>query len=311
MLPKKNKRLLMLVSFIFMISMPVSSALGGGSSPGSAPGQSAPSSAPYSAPSASSTGTLHVLNSEQAARVAEIDARMDFLVNHQRNLQQFANEQRKQAVMPAVADMQAGGAVRLAPNPLRGAMAGYEDGDIAEHHWSQAAEAEKEVQRIQRELAQLERDKQGVLSQSSGCFPGETLVKMEDGSLRPFKQIKAGDRVLTYDIGYDSLTGRTVLETYHLEANHMYEINGELLTTGGERLLSSEGWKTARNLRAGDMIHVDGNYVEIWSIKLSRVDQPVYNMQVDDTHNFYIVSESGKKYLVHNCGGGGGGGGGK
>jgi hypothetical protein len=31
-------------------------------------------------------------------------------------------------------------------------------------------------------------------------------------------------------------------------------------------------------------------------------------MQVEATHNFYVVTASGAKYLVHNTSGGGGGG---
>jgi len=82
------------------------------------------------------------------------------------------------------------------------------------------------------------------------------------------------------------------------------------MTTGGERLLSGEGWKEVRNLKKGDAVHVNGRMREVVSIEYSRVNSILHNMRVDDTHNFYVVTPDGSQYLVHNTDGGGGGGGG-
>jgi hypothetical protein len=131
---------------------------------------------------------------------------------------------------------------------------------------------------------------------------------MEDGSFKPFLQIVPGDMVLTYDIGYDTLVSRPVVEVYAVDANHLYTINGEFMTTGGERLLTRNGWKKVRDLKKGDAVHVDGRMVEIDRIAYDRVNQTLHNMQVEGTHNFYVVTASGAKYLVHNTSGGGGGG---
>ena len=90
----------------------------------------------------------------------------------------------------------------------------------------------------------------------------------------------------------------------------MYTINGQLISTGGERLLSQDGWKKISNLKKGDSIHLNGSMMTIKSIDYSRVNRTLYNIQVADTHNFYVITPDGSNYLVHNTSGGSGGSGG-
>lgn len=170
---------------------------------------------------------------------------------------------------------------------------------------------ESKLHALSNALSDAKAKREELVAQSKGCFPSGTLVKMEDGSLKPFAQIKPGDMVLTYDIGYDTLKNRKVLGVYSVEANHLYAINGELMTTGGERLLSQDGWKEVRDLQKGDTVHINGAMKKIYSIEYSRVNTTLHNMQVEGTHNFYVVTANGSKYLVHNSDSGGGGGGGK
>jgi hypothetical protein len=180
------------------------------------------------------------------------------------------------------------------------------DEDLANQAYEQAAATQKEIERLKRKLTKTQQEKQAILSQSTGCFAPDALVKMEDGSFKPFVQIVPGDKVLTYDIGYDTLVSRPVVEVYAVDANHRYTINGEFMTTGGERLLTRNGWKKVRDLKEGESIHVDGRMIEIDRIAYDRVNQTLHNMQVEGTHNFYVVTASGAKYLVHNSSGGGG-----
>ena len=171
-----------------------------------------------------------------------------------------------------------------------------------------AADAESEAEHWRQYKKRCEQDRQTLISQSGGCFLPDTLVTMADGSVKPFKEIRSGDQVLTYDIGYQTMVSKPVVDVYTVEGNHLYTINGELSTTGTERLLGSTGWKRVRDLREGDQVHVNGRMVEIVSIDYRRTDNTntLYNMQVDDSHNFYIVTDSGTRWLVHNSSSGGG-----
>ena len=232
----------------------------------------------------------------------EVDKDIAQLKQRIKGMCEYETQQRQIAVINDVQNHKSRGWTKGDGQPS------YED--LADQAYAQAAAAEKEVQRLERELSRVEKEKQAILSQSSGCFPPDTRVKMADGSFKPFAEIATGDKVLTYDIGYDQVVSRPVIGRYTVEANHLYTINGELITTGGERLLTREGWQKVRNLQKGDAVHVDGRMVEIMTIEYRREDRQLHNMQVEDTHNFYVVTPSGSRYLVHNTGGGGGGGGG-
>lgn len=184
------------------------------------------------------------------------------------------------------------------------------DGRSSSVEYHQVMTAERLQQQLTRQLQSVEAERERLVSESRGCFPAETLVKMEGGSYKPLAEVRPGERVITYDIGYERRESKPVVGVYTLKANHLYTINGTLKTTGGERLLSQDGWKTVRNLKTGDMVHIDGRMEEIRSIEFSRTNLRVHNMQVDDTHNFYVVTTDGSHYLVHNSSGGGGNGGG-
>ena len=232
----------------------------------------------------------------------EIQKDIEWTREHIKNLGAYETQQRQIGVINEVEHDRTRGWVKLDGQPT------YEE--IADQAYAQAAATEKEIQRLERQLTKLEKEKQSILSQSSGCFPPEARVRMEDGTFKSFNTIVPGDRVLTYDIGYDRLVSRPVVERYEVQGNHLYTINGEFQTTGGERLLTSAGWKKMRDLDKGDAVHIDGRMVEIVSIDLKHISTPLCNLQVADTHNFYVVTENGRRYLVHNTGGGGSGGGG-
>lgn len=181
-----------------------------------------------------------------------------------------------------------------------------EDPALGQHQRANAnvRAGEMQMEQLKRKLAAKEEEKKAALNQSTGCFPPDTLVQMADGSAKPFSLVRPGDLVMTYDIGYQQPVGRTVVSLYTVDANHLYTINNELATTGGERLLSQDGWKKISNLKVGDRVHVDGCMIEVTRIDYHRKEIHLHNMQVDDTHNFYIATDRGSRYLVHNSGGG-------
>lgn len=169
-----------------------------------------------------------------------------------------------------------------------------------------AADRAELIEQLKNQLTRLERERQTFTSQAGGCFLPDTLVTMADGSMKAFERIQLGDQVLTYDVGYQSLVKKPVVDVYTVEGNHLYTINGEISTTGTERFLSDTGWKRVQDLQEGDQVHVDGRMIKIVTIDYHRSHNKLYNMQVDDSHSFYVVTDSGARYLVHNCGGGGG-----
>lgn len=238
----------------------------------------------------------------ESKAVSDINKKIEHTQEHIKGLEQFRTEQLHIAVINEVEHDRTRGYVKLDGHPT------YED--LAARAYTQSAAAETEIKRHKRKLEKLEYKKRELAKQSTGCFLPETLVKMEDGSLKPFASLQPGQRVLTYDIGYDKLVNKQVIEVYSVKANHLYTINNQLTTTGSERLLTRNGWKTIRNLKIGDFVHLGGQMVKVENIDYVRVNRTLYNMQVADTHNFYVVTTDGSPYLVHNSSGGHGGGGG-
>ncbi len=157
-------------------------------------------------------------------------------------------------------------------------------------------------------MGRLEKSRDQAMGQAMGCFPGNVRVLMEDGETRMISRIRPGDMVITYDIGYDVLKARPVVEVYTFDADHLYTINGHLTTTGGERLMTDTGWKRVSRLKEGEMVMMDRRFVELESIEHDPADLLVYNLQVADTHNFFVSSSDSGSYLVHNyrcdCNGG-------
>lgn len=216
-----------------------------------------------------------------------------------RDMERFKTDKLHEAVYNEIQHDRSRGWVKLDGQPT------YEE--LAERANAEVAASEKEIQRLNNKLAVLESQKSTSMNQSSGCFLPGTLVKMEDGSLKPLDQLQPGQMVLTYDIGNREPVSRPVVKTYSVKSNHLYTINSRLTATGGERLLSREGWEKIRNLKKGDFIHIGGRMEKIENIDYVRADHTLYNIQVADTHNFYVVTPDGATFLVHNTGGGGGG----
>ncbi len=70
-------------------------------------------------------------------------------------------------------------------------------------------------------------------------------------------------------------------------------------------VVAAVGAKVSR-FKVGDKVHTDQGLTNIHSIVVKREVQTVHNLQVQDSHTFYVMDDGEKRYLVHNTGGGGG-----
>ena len=253
--------------------------------------------------SGSSSFNTSTSNNSSSKDLSEADKEINRTKQQIQDYEEYRIRELHNAVINDMENTKSLGWVKLDGHPT------YEE--IATRSYANVAATEKEISRLKNRLKHLENEKQVIQNQSSGCFLPETLVKMEDGSLKSLAKLQPGEKVLTYDIGYDKQVIKQVIKTYSVKANHLYTINNQLTATGGERLLSQNGWEKIRNLKIGDTVHLDNHMVKIENIDYVRSNQILYNIQVDDTHNFYVVTADGSNYLVHNSGGGGGGGGSK
>jgi hypothetical protein len=130
------------------------------------------------------------------------------------------------------------------------------------------------------------------------CFPAGTIVWTMAGP-RPIEKIKVGDRVLSQNpttgeqlyepVQTTTLRAPTPLLKIDLDAESI------LATPGHPFWVVGEGWRIARQLEPGALLHCADGTVRVNKIESSRSSE-VYNFVVSDLHNYFVGSS---RVLVH------------
>jgi hypothetical protein len=130
------------------------------------------------------------------------------------------------------------------------------------------------------------------------CFLAGTPVRTQTG-LVPIETIQPGDRVLSQDQDTGALTYKLVLRTTLRPPAAMVKIKAgrdEIATTLGHPFwVSGQGWRMAKQLKAGDLLHSVGGAIRIDVVE-PLPQQPAHNLVVADC-NTYLVGNQG--LLVH------------
>ncbi|MGN0595158.1 MAG: polymorphic toxin-type HINT domain-containing protein, partial [Hominimerdicola sp.] len=139
------------------------------------------------------------------------------------------------------------------------------------------------------------------------CFVAGTLISTPYGYI-PIEEIKAGDKVYSFDETTESVSENTVEEVFVRETTELVNIN-----IGTEAIRSTpdhpfyvpqKGFTNAVDLRAGDaLLSINGDYVIIEKIQHEILESPikVYNFRVSNDHTYFVGIQS---LGVHNAGAG-------
>lgn len=151
----------------------------------------------------------------------------------------------------------------------------------------------------------------GIVVQSAergGCFTGDMPVLMADGSTKPIKDIKVGDRVLTRtSLTNSELVSGRVTGTHGTEVAGYLIINGDLRVTPNHLLRVGNEWREAGSIQRGEMlVDQSGHGVPVRSIEWQLGKTQVYNLTIDQYHTFFVGG-----VWVHNDKGDGGSGAGR
>lgn len=136
--------------------------------------------------------------------------------------------------------------------------------------------------------------------EESMCFVAGTKITTKEGS-KNIEDVTVSDEVWTYneDIGTNEL--HKVVEVYDRNAKKVVilTVNGEVIKTTEEHPFRVENrWVPAGHLKVGDMLMtLKGNTIKLESISYETGDFPVYNLEVENGHNYYV---SAATILVHN-----------
>ncbi|WP_181109160.1 RHS repeat-associated core domain-containing protein [Xanthomonas arboricola] len=146
----------------------------------------------------------------------------------------------------------------------------------------------------------------GLADSVTNSFPGETVVQTPAGNKR-IDTLRPGDEVLAYA----EWEGRTRTEKItEVILSHREQTlvtitldNGNTIeTTGGHPLHTPAGWRVAQLLQAGGQLDIkgpDGNLIQAGISKVASRKEvfPVYNLEVANSHNFYVGVDG---VLAHN-----------
>jgi Pretoxin HINT domain len=130
------------------------------------------------------------------------------------------------------------------------------------------------------------------------CFGAGTPVRTVDGT-RPIESLKAGDLVLSQNIGTGALGYKPILVVHHNppSATFRIKLNGEsIISSHFHRFwVAGRGWVMARDLTAGDPIRTLGGVVPVEAVEADKV-QLVYNLDIAEDADFFAGNAAA---LVH------------
>lgn len=139
------------------------------------------------------------------------------------------------------------------------------------------------------------------------CFVAGTLISTPH-SLIPIEEIKAGDKVYSFDEDSKVVSENTVEEVFIRETTELVNINIGLETIRSTPdhpfYVPQKGFTNAVELKAGDiLLSINGDYVIIEKIQHEVLETPitVYNFRVSNDHTYFVGSQS---FGVHNAGAG-------
>ncbi|MGC9496975.1 polymorphic toxin-type HINT domain-containing protein [Streptomyces sp. WG7] len=218
------------------------------------------------------------------------------------------------------------GIIRRADEDAK-AMAKYTE-DMAE--WKKQADAAKAARKAKAEEAEATAAKKadsngdggggdGTQSAGESCrvnsFTPETPVLTADGTKKPIKDVKPGDKV----VATDPETGKTAVKEVTAliigkGAKNLVEIT---IDTDGEKgkktakTTATDGhpfwvpglreWIDATDLQSGDWLKTSaGTHVQISAVTRWTQQATVYNLTVADIHTYYVLAGA-TPVLVHNC----------
>jgi hypothetical protein len=130
------------------------------------------------------------------------------------------------------------------------------------------------------------------------CFLAGTPVRTQTGRVA-IETIQPGDRVLSQDQDTGELTYKLVLRTTLRPPAEMVKIKAgteEIVTTLGHPFwVNGQGWRMAKQLKEGDLLHSVGGAIRIEAVE-AMPKQPAHNLVIADFNTYFVGTQG---LLVH------------
>lgn len=167
--------------------------------------------------------------------------------------------------------------------------------------YNKAATLKDERKKIEQSLASSTKSS---FPAEAACFTPDTRVQLP-GMARSIAALAAGEVLLAYDERSGEVVPRPIRQTFRARQDHYFLINGDVRVTAMHRFFTREGWVRAKDLEIGMELKTAAGWTVLASKKLIEADVEVFNMEVVEHHDFFVMGER-ESYLVHNTAGGGG-----
>ncbi|MEU3428496.1 polymorphic toxin-type HINT domain-containing protein [Streptomyces gardneri] len=196
------------------------------------------------------------------------------------------------------------------------AMAKYAEDYAAWQKRADAAKAAKKADDVAADAA-TKSDGGGAGSCAiRNSFTPETKVLLADGTTKPIKDLKPGDKVLSTDEKTGETAGKDVAATIVGEGEkHLVRVTVDTDGTKGKAtapITATDGhpfwvpslgkWIDAKALKPGQWLRTSaGTHVQITAVQAWTQAANVRNLTVADFHTYYVMAGAAP-VLVHNCG---------
>ena len=146
-----------------------------------------------------------------------------------------------------------------------------------------------------------------VLGGGCNSFTGDTPVLMADGSKKPIRQVRLGDKVMAADPVTGVEGPRKVVDLIRHSGVHVmvavHLSDGSVLNATDHHrfwVANRQAWVDAIDLKAGDrVVDRDGDQVVVAGVGISEQDLTAYNLTVAGLHTYFVGKAT---ILVHNEG---------
>ena len=151
------------------------------------------------------------------------------------------------------------------------------------------------------------------------CFPYDQNIETNDGKYKigqlynMFMNNEKLPLVKTYNETTEEFEYKRILNAWNRGEKPLIKLtcgNREIKCTANHRFLTTNGWKEAGELKNGNLIKTTPDFNSYGLISVNDVQpvlnsENVYDIEVEDNHNFIVTSVHGSKNLggliAHNC----------
>jgi intein/homing endonuclease len=137
------------------------------------------------------------------------------------------------------------------------------------------------------------------------CFLACTKIVMANGSYKNIEDIVVGDTVKSFEVKTGEIADGKVTAVLHHTPGEMADyylvINGFLRVTPNHQIYSNRKWIYASDLKIGDPLYYPSNSYKVYSIDKVFERVPTYDLEVGDSHCYFVAITNEAYALVHNA----------